>query len=75
MQALTALFFIMVQNVWLGLMALGASSGIQFTIIPRMRRELLRLGKQRQIASRELAGRIAEVSDGIEAVQVHNSYT
>jgi putative ABC transport system ATP-binding protein len=73
MQALTALFFIMVQNVWLGLMALGVV-GIQFTIIPRMRRELLRLGKQRQIASRELAGRIAEVSDGIEAVQVHNSY-
>ena len=58
MQALTALFFIMVQNVWLGLMALGVV-GIQFTIIPRMRRELLRLGKQRQIASRELAGRIA----------------
>src|SRR6478735_1661897 len=73
MQALTALFFIMVQNVWLGLMALGVV-GIQFTIIPRMRRELLRLGKQRQIASRELAGRIAEVSDGIEVVQVHNSY-
>ena len=57
-----------------GLMALGVV-GIQFTIIPRMRRELLRLGKQRQLASRELAGRIAEVSDGIEAVQVHNSYT
>lgn len=74
MQALTALFFIMVQNVSLGLMAL-AVVGIQFTIIPRMRRELLRLGKRRQIASRQLAGRIAEVSDGIEAVQVHNSYT
>ncbi|MDF2812383.1 MAG: multidrug transporter ATP-binding protein [Microvirga sp.] len=73
MQALTALFFIMVQNVSLGLMAL-AVVGIQFTIIPRMRRELLRLGKRRQIASRQLAGRIAEVSDGIEAVQVHNSY-
>ena len=58
MQALTALFFIMVQNVWLGLMAL-AVVGIQFTIIPRMRRELLRLGKQRQLASRQLAGRIA----------------
>ena len=73
MQALTALFFIMVQHVWLGLMALGVV-GIQFTIIPRMRRELLRLGKQRQLASRELAGRIAEVSDGIEVVQVHNSF-
>jgi putative ABC transport system ATP-binding protein len=47
---------------------------IQFTIIPRLRRELLRLGRQRQIASRQLAGRIAEVQDGIEVVHVHNSY-
>src|SRR5215211_526178 len=55
-QALTALFFIIVQNVWLGFMA-GAVIGIQFVVIPRMRRELLRLGKQRQLASRRLAGR------------------
>jgi putative ABC transport system ATP-binding protein len=72
-QALTALFFIMVQNVWLGFMALGVI-GVQFTVIPRMRRELLRLGKQRQIASRRLAGRVSEVVDGIEAVHVHNSH-
>ena len=50
----------MVQNVWLGLMA-AAVVGVQFTIIPRLRRELLRLGKQRQIASRRLAGRVGEV--------------
>src|SRR5215204_2691646 len=72
-QALTALFFIIVQNVWLGFMAV-AVIGIQFTVIPRMRRELLRLGKQRQIASRRLAGRVSEVVDGIEAVHVHHSY-
>jgi putative ABC transport system ATP-binding protein len=72
-QALTALFFIMVQNLWLGFLAL-AVIGIQFTVIPRMRRELLRLGKQRQIASRRLAGRVSEVVDGIEAVHVHHSY-
>jgi putative ABC transport system ATP-binding protein len=48
--------------------------GIQFTVIPRMRRELLRLGKQRQIASRQLAGRVSEVIDGIEAIHVHNVY-
>ena len=64
----------MVQNVWLGLMAAGVV-GIQFTIIPRLRRELLKLGKQRQLASRELAGRIGEVVDGIEAVHVHNTDT
>jgi putative ABC transport system ATP-binding protein len=73
LQALTALFFIMVQNMWLGLMAL-AMIAVQFTVIPRLRRELLRLGKQRQLASRELAGRIGEVLDGIEVVHVHNAY-
>ncbi|HEV2560462.1 MAG TPA: ABC transporter ATP-binding protein/permease [Microvirga sp.] len=71
-QALTALAFIMVQNIWLGLMAMGVI-GIQFTIIPKLRRELLRLGKQRQLASRRLAGRVGEVLDGIEAVHVHNT--
>lgn len=73
LQATTALFFIMVQNVWLGLMALGVI-GVQFTVIPKLRRELLRLGKERQLASRELAGRIGEVLDGIEVVHVHNAY-
>ncbi|WP_229426487.1 ABC transporter transmembrane domain-containing protein [Microvirga alba] len=73
MQALTALFFIMVQNVWLGLMALAVVA-IQLIIIPRLRRELLVLGKERQLASRELAGRVGEVLDGIEVVHVHNAY-
>src|SRR3712207_5623819 len=72
-QALTALVFIMVQNVWLGLLAAGVV-GIQFTVIPRLRRELLRLGKQRQLASRRLAGRVGEVVDGVEAVHVHNAH-
>jgi putative ABC transport system ATP-binding protein len=71
-QALTALAFIMIQNVWLGLMAAGVV-GIQFTIIPRLRRELLRLGRERQLASRRLAGRIGEVLDGMELISVHNS--
>jgi putative ABC transport system ATP-binding protein len=71
-QAATALIFIMVQNFWLGLMAAAVVS-VQFTVIPRLRRELLRLGKQRQLASRRLAGRVGEVVDGIEAVHVHNA--
>src|SRR5215204_282983 len=72
-QAATALIFIMVQNFWLGLMAAGVVS-IQFTIIPRLRRELLKLGKQRQLASRRLAGRVGEVVDGMEAVHVHDTH-
>src|SRR3954452_11203677 len=71
--ALTALLFIMVQNIWLGAMTVVVI-GAQFVIIPRLRRELLRLGKQRQLESRRLAGRVSEVLDGIEAVHVHNSY-
>lgn len=71
-QAATALTFILIQNVWLGLLA-GAVVGVQFLVIPRMRRELLRLGRMRQIASRRFAGRVSEVVDGIEAVQVHNT--
>ncbi|RVU13959.1 ABC transporter transmembrane domain-containing protein [Methylobacterium oryzihabitans] len=66
-QAATAMTFILLQNVWLGLMAAGVV-GVQFVVIPRMRRELLRLGRQRQLASRRLAGRVGEVVDGIEAV-------
>src|SRR3954462_3837252 len=72
-QALTALGFIMLQNFWLGLLA-GGVVGLQFTFIPRLRRQLLRLGKQRQLASRRLAGRVGEVLDGIEIVHVHNAY-
>lgn len=73
-QAATALTFIIIQNVWLGLLA-GGIVGVQFLIIPRLRRELLRLGKQRQLASRRLAGRIGEVVDGIEVVHVHHAGT
>jgi putative ABC transport system ATP-binding protein len=71
-QAFTALLFILLQSVWLGLLA-GSVVGVQFIIIPRMRRELLRLGRMRQIASRRLAGRVSEVIDGMEAVHVHNT--
>ncbi|HEU0134830.1 MAG TPA: ABC transporter ATP-binding protein, partial [Allosphingosinicella sp.] len=71
-QAATALLFILMQSVWLGLTAAGVV-GVQFVIIPRMRRELLRLGRMRQIASRRLAGRVSEVVDGMEAIHVHNT--
>ncbi len=71
-QALTAMTFIMVQNAWLGLIA-GSIVAIQFAVIPRLRRVQIRLGRQRQLASRQLAGRVAEIVDGMEAVHVHNA--
>ncbi len=71
-QAITALLFIFVQNVWLGLTT-AAVIGIQGFIIPKLRREQLRLGKERQLASRQLAGRVGEVVEGMAAIQIHGT--
>lgn len=59
-QALTALTFILVQSVWLGAISLAVVL-IQAVLIPRLRRRQLILGRERQIASRKLAGRIGAV--------------
>lgn len=69
-QALTALIFILVQSPWLGLVALVVVLA-QAIIIPYLRREQVRLGRQRQIASRKLAGRIGEMVDGAQLVHAH----
>lgn len=71
-QALTAMTFIMMQSVPLGLLVLFIV-GIQFTVIPRLRRVQLRLGKERQLASRLLAGRIGEVVESMDAVHTHGT--
>ena len=66
-QAATALFFIFVQNVWLGMIA-GIIVAVQAVLIPRMRRRLLVLGRERQLTARELAGRVSEIVDGIGTI-------
>jgi putative ABC transport system ATP-binding protein len=71
-EASTALFFIMFQHVYLGLVALGVVAA-QAIIIPRLRRRLLVLAKQRQLSARQLSGRIAEVADGV--IEVHANDT
>ncbi|GJE39734.1 ABC transporter transmembrane domain-containing protein [Methylobacterium persicinum] len=71
-QALTALLFILMQNVWLGLTA-AAMIGVQMTVIPRLRRQIIVLSRKRQITSRAFAGRIAEVLDGLPAVVLNNT--
>jgi putative ABC transport system ATP-binding protein len=71
MQAVTALLFIMTQNVLLGLLA-GGIIAIQGLVIPKLRREQLRLGRQRQIASRKLAGRVSEMVDAAPMLHNHN---
>ena len=71
-QALTAMVFILIQSFWLGLVA-AAIVLVQAFLIPRLRRPILILGKQRQLTARALAGRIAELVDG--AVEVHANDT
>jgi len=66
-QALTALAFIIVQNFWLGMIA-AAIVGVQAVVIPRMRKRLLELGRQRQLTARELSGRVGEIVDGIGTI-------
>jgi putative ABC transport system ATP-binding protein len=66
-QALMAMAFICVQNLWLGAVA-GGIAAIQIAIIPRMRRRLIRLGRERQLTARELSGRIGELMEGISTI-------
>lgn len=71
-QALTALLFILVQNVWLGLITLGIIA-VQFVIIPRLRRRLLVLQRERQVTARELAGRVGEIVEGVGSIHVNDT--
>ncbi|WP_375455191.1 ABC transporter transmembrane domain-containing protein [uncultured Methylobacterium sp.] len=71
-QAATALIFILMQNLWLGLVA-GSIVLVQIIVIPRLRREIIRLSRKRQIASRSFAGRVGEVLDGLEAVTLNDT--
>src|SRR4029079_13203042 len=72
MQAATSLFFIILQNFWLGILA-AFMGGIQRVIIPKMRRRLIKLGKERQLTARQLAGRVGEIVDGISSIHVHDT--
>ena len=71
-QALTAMFFILYQHVSLGMIALGIV-GVQAWFIPRLRRRLLVLGRERQLTARALAGRIAESVDGVAEIHANDT--
>ena len=71
-QALTALFFILFQHIYLGMVAFGMVL-VQAVIIPKLRRRLLVLSRERQIAARQLAGRIAECVDGVVEIHAHDT--
>lgn len=71
-QAMTAMAFILVQNIWLGLVA-ATIVGIQAFLIPKLRKRILVLGKERQLTARQLAGRIGELVDGSVEVHAHDT--
>src|SRR5215468_1402151 len=71
-QALTAILFIMMQNFLLSIIVV-VLLGVQMAIIPRLRRPVLVLGRQRQISARLLAGRIAETADGESEIHAHGA--
>jgi putative ABC transport system ATP-binding protein len=69
-QAATALFFILYQHWALGLIAVAVVA-IQAVLIPKLRKRLLVLGRERQLTARALAGRIAETVDGATEIHAH----
>jgi len=71
-QAATAMLFIMVQSFWLGLVAAGVVL-FQSYLIPKLRRRILVLGRERQLTARQLAGRIGEIIDGAVEVQANDA--
>lgn len=71
-QAATALVFILIQNFWLGTIA-ATIVGVQVLVIPRLRRRLLVLGRERQLTARELAGRMGEVVEGIAPIRTNDT--
>src|SRR5688500_12831405 len=73
-QALTAMFFILYQHWALGLIALAVVA-IQAVVIPKLRKRLLVLGRERQLTARALAGRIAETVDGAAGTHAHGTTT
>src|SRR5918992_3748056 len=71
-QAVTAMVFILMQSITLGLIA-AAVVAIQVVLIPRLRRRLLVLGRQRQLTARQLAGRVGEIVEGITGIRVNDA--
>ncbi len=71
-QALTAMVFILVQSVWLGLVA-AVIVLLQAFLIPKLRVRILQLGRQRQLTARQLAGRVGEVIDGAIEIQANDT--
>jgi putative ABC transport system ATP-binding protein len=71
-QALTAMIFILVQSLSLGMIAFSIVM-VQAFIIPKLRRQLIRLAKERQLTARELSGRVGEIVEGVSAIRTNDT--
>ncbi|MGV8989131.1 MAG: ABC transporter transmembrane domain-containing protein [Cypionkella sp.] len=71
-QALTALAFIFMQSVLIGAIT-AALVLVQATLIPRLRKRLLILGRQRQLTAREFAGRVGEIVEGVGTIHAYDT--
>ncbi|MGL5136315.1 MAG: ABC transporter transmembrane domain-containing protein, partial [Beijerinckiaceae bacterium] len=70
MQAFTAVLFILLQSFWLGMIAVAVVA-IQGFVIPELRKEQLRLSRERQIEQRKFAGRVGEFVEIAPAIHDH----
>ncbi len=70
--AATALIFIMAQSVSLGILAFAVVL-VQTFLIPWLRKPILQLGRQRQLAARDLAVRVAEMVDGVQEIRTNDT--
>src|SRR5258708_11603556 len=71
-KSLTAMVFIIYQHWALGLIALGVVA-VQAVIIPKLRKRLLVLGRERQLTARALAGRLPQCREGAAQDHAHRT--
>ncbi len=71
-QALVALLFIFLQNFWLGV-ATFVVVVFQAWLVPLLRKRLIELQRQRQIAARKFAGRLGEIVEGIQETHTNDT--
>ena len=65
--------FILLQSFYARPRGRGAIVAVQIVLIPRLRRRLLVLGRERQLTARQLAGRVGEIVEGITAIRVNDT--
>ena len=70
-QALTGLGFLFLQSLWFGLLTL-VIVGLQVLVIPRLRRKLIHLGRERQATARQMASRIGEIVQGANDLHLND---